>query len=141
MRFEIRESCNDEGNKTGFAWCLIAHSGHEIAHSPRAYRSRAKAVNSVQTIRAGAGLLMLGFVVATAWCFSQSLWQETMPAVESCRRALGRVVLIGLEVLAAATIITTITVDPTVEGLGLLVAIRTALGWTMVLEVSGRWPW
>jgi uncharacterized membrane protein len=52
--------------------------------------------------------------------------------------------LIGLEVLVAATIIETMIVDPTVEGLGylaIMVAIRTFLGWAMVLEISGRWPW
>ena len=52
--------------------------------------------------------------------------------------------MIGLEILVAATIIKTITVDPTLEGLGFLafmVAIRTILGWTMALEMNGRWPW
>jgi uncharacterized membrane protein len=65
-------------------------------------------------------------------------------AIDHYRRALGRVVLIGLEVLVAATIIKTITVTPTLESMGILVfmvAIRTALGWTMVLEMNGRWPW
>ncbi len=60
------------------------------------------------------------------------------------RRALGRVILIGLELLVAATIIKTITVKPTVEGMGLLVfmvAIRTTIGWTTFLEMNGRWPW
>jgi uncharacterized membrane protein len=52
--------------------------------------------------------------------------------------------LIGLEILVAATIIKTIIVEPSVEGVGLLatmIIIRTMLGWTTVLEVSGRWPW
>ena len=60
------------------------------------------------------------------------------------RHALGRSVLIGLEVLLTATIIKTIIVVPSFEGLGLLavmVVIRTVLGWTTVLEISGRWPW
>lgn len=92
----------------------------------------------------GAGALVLGFVIATGRCLSQSLRQGPIPAVDSYRKALGRVVLIGLEILVAATIIKTITLDPTVESMGLLalfVAIRTALGWTMALEINGRWPW
>ena len=92
----------------------------------------------------GAGALVLGFVIATARCFRQSIRQGVTFAVDRYRQSLGRVVLIGLEILVAATIIKTITLDPTVEGMGLLaitVAIRTTLGWTMVLEVSGRWPW
>jgi hypothetical protein len=60
------------------------------------------------------------------------------------RQALGRVVLIGLEVIVAATILKTITLEETVESvsfLAIMVAIRTILGWTMVLEMTGRWPW
>ena len=65
-------------------------------------------------------------------------------ALDRYRRSLGRSVLIGLEILVAATIIKTIIVEPSVEGMGLLITmiiIRTMLGWTTVLEVSGRWPW
>lgn len=68
----------------------------------------------------------------------------TRAARGNYRQSLGRSILIGLEVLVAATIIKTITVDPTVEGMGILavmVAIRMTLGWTIVLEISGRWPW
>ncbi len=57
---------------------------------------------------------------------------------------MGRVILIGLEILLAATIIKTVTLEPTLEILGLLaimVAIRTTIGWTTALEMSGRWPW
>ncbi len=92
----------------------------------------------------GAGALVLGFVIATALCFRRSLQQGAIPAVNRYRRSLGRVVLIGLEILVAATIIKTITFESTVEGMSLLaimVAIRTTLGWTMVLEMDGRWPW
>ena len=65
------------------------------------------------------------------------------PASEPYRQSLGRTVLIGLEVLVAATVIKTITLDPTAQGMGILVAmiaIRTVLGWTMVLEMTGLWP-
>jgi uncharacterized membrane protein len=93
---------------------------------------------------AGAGALVLGFVVATVRWVRQSLQQGARSALAPYRRGLGRTVLIGLEVLVAATIIETMIVDPTVEGLGylaIMVAIRTFLGWAMVLEISGRWPW
>ena len=93
---------------------------------------------------AGAGTLILGFVIATV----QALWRvQTVgpkPAYEAYRQALGRVILIGLEVLVAATILKTITVAPTPAGLGILacmIGIRTILGWTTVLEMNGRWPW
>ncbi len=92
----------------------------------------------------GASALVLGFVIATAQCFLRSLRQGAIPAVNRYRRSLGRVVLIGLEILVAATIIKTIMFESTVEGMSLLaimVAIRTTLGWTMLLEMDGRWPW
>jgi len=92
----------------------------------------------------GAGTLVLGFVIATLRCFRQSFQEGAISAVHRYRQSLGRVVLIGLEILVAATIIKTITLDPTVENIGLLiimVAIRTILGWTTALEMNGRWPW
>ncbi len=92
----------------------------------------------------GAGALVAGFIVATAHWFLETRRQGALAAVEGYRQALGRAILIGLEILVAATIIKTITVEPTVESisfLAIMVAIRTVLGWTTVLEISGRWPW
>lgn len=92
----------------------------------------------------GASALILGFVIATVQVVRGSFSAGRGPAYEAYRQALGRVVLIGLEVLVAATILKTITVDPTPEALGrlaVMIAIRTILGWTMVLEMNGRWPW
>jgi len=93
---------------------------------------------------AGAGFLILGFVIATTRWLVQMPQHGARAARGNYRQSLGRSILIGLEVLVAATIIKTITVDPTVEGMGILavmVAIRMILGWTIVLEISGRWPW
>jgi uncharacterized membrane protein len=89
-------------------------------------------------------LLVLGFVVATVRCIGQLIRGSTSSAGKDYRQALGRVVLIGLEVLVAATILKTITLEETIESvsyLAIMVAIRTILGWTMVLEMTGRWPW
>jgi uncharacterized membrane protein len=44
----------------------------------------------------------------------------------------------------AATVIKTITLDPTLRSAGMLaitVVIRTMLSWTTVLEIYGHWPW
>ena len=92
----------------------------------------------------GASLLIVGFVVAT-WKWVQRVHREGhSSALRHYRQSLGRTVLIGLEVLVAATIIKTIIVEPSFEGLGLLagmIVIRTILGWTTALEINGRWPW
>jgi uncharacterized membrane protein len=65
-------------------------------------------------------------------------------AFEVFKRAIGRGMLVGLDLLIAADIIKTVTVEATVENtvtLGLLVLIRTFLSWSIVVEVTGRWPW
>ena len=92
----------------------------------------------------GAGFLILGFVIDTTRWLHRMGQQRPLAALERYRRTLGRSVLIGLEILVAATIIKTITVEPSLEGMGLLAAmviIRTMLGWTTALEINGRWPW
>ena len=92
----------------------------------------------------GASLLILGFVVATWKWVGRVVREGHRTALGHYRQALGRSVLIGLEVLVVATIIKTIIVEPSLESLGLLagmIVIRTMLGWTTVLEITGRWPW
>jgi hypothetical protein len=44
----------------------------------------------------------------------------------------------------AADIIRTVALDLTminIELLGALVVVRTFLGWSIVVELEGRWPW
>ena len=92
----------------------------------------------------GASFLILGFIFDTTRWFRQMGQQRPLVALDRYRRELGRSVLIGLEVLVAATIIKTITVEPSLESMGLLAAlvvIRIMLGWTTALEINGRWPW
>ncbi len=57
---------------------------------------------------------------------------------------MGRTLLLGLEILVAADVVNTVALEPTLNNvlaLGLLVVIRTFLGWSLVLEIEGRWPW
>jgi uncharacterized membrane protein len=92
----------------------------------------------------GAGFLFLGFGIDTTRWFRHMRQRESLAARNRYRRSLGRSVLISLEILVAVTIIKTIIVEPSVEGVGLLAAmiiIRRMLGWTTVLEISGRRPW
>ena len=60
------------------------------------------------------------------------------------KQHFARGVLLGLDLLIAADIIRTVTLDQTLENvaaLGLLVIVRTFLAWSLVLEAEGRWPW
>ncbi len=65
-------------------------------------------------------------------------------AFKTFKRYIARGLLIGLDLLIAADIIKTVTLELTLENvviLGLLVLIRTFLSWSLELEVEGRWPW
>jgi uncharacterized membrane protein len=60
------------------------------------------------------------------------------------RIILGKALLVGLELLVAADIIRTVTLDATlttIATLGALVLVRTFLGWSITVEIEGRWPW
>lgn len=63
---------------------------------------------------------------------------------ESFRQFFARWLLLGLDLLIAADVIRTVTLEPTLENvaaLGLLVVVRTFLAWSLVLELESRWPW
>lgn len=63
---------------------------------------------------------------------------------EAARHGFARPLLLGLEVLVAADIIETITVDRSLESaasLGLVVLIRVVLSFSLEAETDGMWPW
>lgn len=52
--------------------------------------------------------------------------------------------LLGLDLLVASDVIHTAALEPTlrdVATLGLLVIVRIALTWSLIVETEGRWPW
>jgi uncharacterized membrane protein len=60
------------------------------------------------------------------------------------RTAFGQPLLLGLEVLVAADIIETVTVDRTLEtvaSLALLVLVRVVLSFSLDVEIEGSFPW
>ena len=70
------------------------------------------------------------------------------PKTERCyteyRHALARSLMLGLEILVAADVIRTVALEPTLQSvavLGILVLIRILLGWSLVVEIEGHWPW
>lgn len=69
---------------------------------------------------------------------------EDPAAFESYKHQIGRSLLLGLEFLVAGDVVRTVALDPTLASvavLGLLVLVRTFLGWTLTVEIEGRWPW
>ena len=70
--------------------------------------------------------------------------QKREDAYERVKVYIGKSLLLGLEFLVAADIIRTVTIAPTVDGLlslGLLIAVRIVLGWSIAVEIEGCWPW
>jgi uncharacterized membrane protein len=68
-------------------------------------------------------------------------WQAAYPPYRS---NIGRGILLGLELLVGADIISTITAPLTFESVGLLagiVLIRTFLSFSLETEIEGCWPW
>lgn len=89
-------------------------------------------------------IIGVAVVVAIASAGFTAAGREFVAAFEVFKRRMGRGLLIGLDLLIAADIIETVTLEPTIEnivGLGLLVLIRTFLSWAIFLEIEERWPW
>jgi uncharacterized membrane protein len=96
------------------------------------------------------GLELLGVaVIAIAFLYGTiravvHFRQQTPNAYERLKTFIGRALQLGLEFLIAADIISTVTVEPTREGiisLGLLIVVRTLLSWSITVEIEGCWPW
>lgn len=88
-------------------------------------------------------IMVLQITIGTArWIYHSA--NRTEKSYERYRVILGKSLLIGLELLVAADVIRTVALDATLTSLGLLAAlvgVRTFLGWTVTVEVEGRWPW
>ena len=89
-------------------------------------------------------VIMIVFIIAgtVRWFFHST--KNIQEAYKRYRVMLGKALLLGLELLVAADIIRTVILDATLMNLallGVLVVIRTLLGWTLTVEVEGHWPW
>ena len=93
----------------------------------------------------GTTVLVIGALLAFAlYLKALPRRRETPTAYSDLRRDLGKAILVGLELLVAADIISSVAINPTfatVGVLGLIVLIRTFLSWSLEVEVNGRWPW
>ena len=99
---------------------------------------------AAQGIEALAVAVMVFFIIigTTRWIF-HSL-KKIEGGYERYRVVLGKTLLVGLELMVAADIIRTVALDLTLSSITLLggiVIVRTFLGWTLSMEVEGRWPW
>jgi uncharacterized membrane protein len=92
---------------------------------------------------AGAVIMVIGGLIAFGRYGQQTAAHEADP-FRQLRANLGRVIMLGLEVLIIADIIRTILVDQSLESvgvLGLIVLIRIVLSFSLEVEIDGAWPW
>ncbi len=82
-------------------------------------------------------------VYALVGTLVQTIRSPARKPYEAFLHRLASGLLIGLDLLVAADIIRSVTLERTLEAiaaLGLLVLIRTFLSWTITAETEGRWP-
>jgi uncharacterized membrane protein len=99
---------------------------------------------AAQGIEILAVVIMVCFIIigTARWVFHSV--NKIAGGYERYRVVMGKTLLVGLELLVAADIIRTIALDSTLMSLALLgglVVVRTFLGWSIVVEIEGRWPW
>jgi len=91
----------------------------------------------------GGAIMVVGGLIAFSVYARQVVAHRPDP-FRQLRANLGRVILLGLEVLIIADIIRTILVDQSLESvgvLGLIVVIRIVLSFSLEVEIDGAWPW
>jgi uncharacterized membrane protein len=91
----------------------------------------------------GVVALLIGAVIALAR-FVISIRNSTPHSYTMLRRELGKAILLGLEILVAGDIISTVVTKPTMDqvlALGVIVLIRTFLSFSIEVEIEGKFPW
>jgi uncharacterized membrane protein len=92
----------------------------------------------------GVGIIIAGAVLATGKFVADVRAGRRKAAYDQFRANLGRGILLGLEFLVGADIVSTVTAPLTWESVGLLgmiVLIRTLLSFSLEIEIEGVAPW
>lgn len=87
------------------------------------------------------GVFIVSSIYAGEWLIER---KSGINYYKKYRQNLGRVILLGLEILVAGDIIRTVVGDPNLASLAVLaiiVLIRTFLSIAFEMEVEGRLPW
>jgi uncharacterized membrane protein len=91
----------------------------------------------------GVAILIIGGLVASAAALLR-MARHQPGAYDLLRKLLGRVILLGLEVLILGDIVRTVAVEATFQAvavLALLVIVRIVLSFAIEVEIGGAWPW
>jgi uncharacterized membrane protein len=104
-------------------------------------------ISDVVKVVEAAGVIVMvvgGSAVSVAAVAAAVRAHSRQDAYQQLRRNLGRVILLGLEILIIGDIVRTVVVEPTLDGvfvLGIIVVIRIVLSVALEVEIDGRWPW
>ena len=93
----------------------------------------------------GAIVLLFGLFVSVGLAVrSLRRSQNGKQAYAVLRQSFGGVILLGLEILVAADLVRTVSVEPTLDNvaiLGAILLIRTILSFSLEVEIEGVVPW
>ncbi len=118
-----------------------------VLAAPLAVLSFEETIETVGKVVDGIGVavIVLGIVYASVKLGARALsGDRSDQSYRRYRHALGRAILLGLEILVAADIIRTVAVSPTFRSVGVLaiiVVVRTFLSFSLEVELEGSWPW
>ena len=102
--------------------------------------------NAATGIELLAVVIIVAVILTATISYVSRIFTQRANAItyKNYRQQVARALLLGLEILVAADVIRTVALEPTLQNvlvLGLLVVIRTFLGWSLVVEIEERWPW
>jgi uncharacterized membrane protein len=95
-------------------------------------------------IEAFAVVIIVASIIFSSLRFVLQCLRRVTDPYRAYKNLLGRSLLVSLELLVAADIVRTVLLDLTPRSIGMLgalVAIRTFLSWSVVVEIEGHWPW
>ncbi|MEQ9115218.1 MAG: DUF1622 domain-containing protein [Rickettsiales bacterium] len=91
----------------------------------------------------GVGIIVVGiFMHLLAYTYKFLMFKKN--SFKELKNNIGKVILLGLEILVAVDIVSTVTSKLTFESvmtLGLIVIIRTFLSLSIKVEMEGKFPW
>ena len=100
---------------------------------------------NVARVIEGAGVFIMAVGLAVVLIrYVYDVLRKGTSSYQQLRVNLGRVILLGLEILIVGDIIRTIIVDVSLQSvlvLSMIVVIRIILSFALEVEISGAWPW
>ncbi len=92
----------------------------------------------------GVAVIVVGFVLGLVLALRDMARGRRVGIYQMVRRYFGMSILLGIEILVAADLIRTVTIEATLNSaltLLIIVLIRTLLSFSLDVEIYGHLPW